>query len=154
MNIDDTNRETTVSEHKEYGPWWKRVAGYLLRIVLPTILMSQLIGTLFFGRSWVDEKFPGWTGERIQNLIVFCAFLLFVFIAALSAREGQSWAHKLVSIRVCKLDGTPLTAGQMAARDLLHLLDCIFCLGFLWPLWDRQKQTFADKIMGTSVYNM
>lgn len=73
MCTDDNSRETVNSKRSEYSPWWKRVAGYLLRIVLPTILMSQLIGTLFFGRSWVDGKFPGWTGERIQNLIVFCA---------------------------------------------------------------------------------
>jgi hypothetical protein len=24
-------------------------------------------------------------------------------------------------------------------------------LGFLWPIWDSRKQTFADKIMGTFV---
>ncbi len=22
-------------------------------------------------------------------------------------------------------------------------------LGYLWPLWDKKKQTFADKIFGT-----
>lgn len=40
----------------------------------------------------------------------------------------------------------------MFLRDLAHLLDFLFvCLGFLWALWDREKQTFADKICGTVV---
>lgn len=42
--------------------WWRRVASYLLRIVLPASLLSQLVGTIAFGRSspggsaqpWID----------------------------------------------------------------------------------------------------
>jgi uncharacterized RDD family membrane protein YckC len=26
-----------------------------------------------------------------------------------------------------------------------------FFIGFLWPLWDRRRQTFADKLLGTVV---
>ena len=37
-------------------------------------------------------------------------------------------------------------------RQLAHLLDGFLCnLGYLWPIWDAKKQTFADKIMGTLV---
>lgn len=33
-------------------------------------------------------------------------------------------------------------------RGLAHILDALACyIGFLWPLWDRKRQTFADKIM-------
>ena len=36
------------------------------------------------------------------------------------------------------------------ARLLVHIfLDSFFYVGFLWPLWDPQRQTFADKIVGT-----
>lgn len=34
-------------------------------------------------------------------------------------------------------------------RDVAHILDAILCVGFLWPLWDRKRQTFADEIMST-----
>jgi hypothetical protein len=34
-----------------FALWLRRAAAYFLRIVLPTSLMSQLIGTLLFGRS-------------------------------------------------------------------------------------------------------
>ncbi len=37
-------------------------------------------------------------------------------------------------------------------RAILHILDALPCLiGYLWPLWDSKRQTFADKIMGTVV---
>jgi hypothetical protein len=39
-------------------------------------------------------------------------------------------------------------------RQICHILDALPCyLGFLWPLWDRKCQTFADKIMHTLVVN-
>ena len=36
-------------------------------------------------------------------------------------------------------------------RDLLHTLDGFAYVGYLWPLWDAKRQTFADKIMKTVV---
>jgi hypothetical protein len=37
-------------------------------------------------------------------------------------------------------------------RDICHFVDAITCLvGFLFPLWDAQRQTLADKIVRTVV---
>jgi uncharacterized RDD family membrane protein YckC len=30
-------------------------------------------------------------------------------------------------------------------------VDSFFLLGYLWPLWDDKRQTFADKICSTVV---
>ena len=43
-------------------------------------------------------------------------------------------------------------AGLCFVRQLAHFVDSLVCyLGWLWPLWDRRNQTFADKIMNTVV---
>ena len=34
-------------------------------------------------------------------------------------------------------------------RDITHIVDGFFYLGYLWPLWDPKRQTFADKICST-----
>lgn len=35
-------------------------------------------------------------------------------------------------------------------RQLAHVLDTLICyLGYLFPLWDAKRQTFADKLMST-----
>ena len=37
-------------------------------------------------------------------------------------------------------------------RDLAHIVDSVICyIGYLFPLWDARRQTFADKIMSTVV---
>ena len=42
-------------------------------------------------------------------------------------------------------------AGMALVRDLAHIVDGFFYLGYLWPLWDATRQTFADKICSTVV---
>jgi uncharacterized RDD family membrane protein YckC len=66
---------------------------------------------------------------------------------------GQSWGKKAVGLRlVSEESGQPIGATNAFLRDLAHLLDWIPCfIGYLWPLWDQKKQTFADKIVKTIV---
>jgi uncharacterized RDD family membrane protein YckC len=62
---------------------------------------------------------------------------------------GKSAAHTLL---VDATTGLPVGVGRAFLRDLAHILDALpLFLGFLWPLWDAQRQTFADKIVGTVV---
>jgi uncharacterized RDD family membrane protein YckC len=52
-------------------------------------------------------------------------------------------------------DGQPVGGGIAFVRDLCHILDGLPCIllpiGFLWPIWDSRRQTFADKIVNTVV---
>ena len=51
-----------------------------------------------------------------------------------------------------ELDGRPVGVGMAFVRRLAHFLDSLpIYLGWLWPLWDDKKQTFADKVCGTVV---
>ena len=48
------------------------------------------------------------------------------------------------------LSGTSVCAS--APEDTINIVNAIPCyLGYLWPLWDAKRQTFADKIMSTYV---
>ena len=60
----------------------------------------------------------------------------------------------MLSIRLARLDGvTPPGVWLSIGRGILHIIvDALPCyLGFLWPLWDQKRQTFADKIVNTVV---
>ncbi|PRC50007.1 hypothetical protein C6A85_71775, partial [Mycobacterium sp. ITM-2017-0098] len=49
-------------------------------------------------------------------------------------------------------DGAPVGVVRLAARDLAHLLDtAALFVGWLWPLWDRRRRTFADLLARTEV---
>ncbi len=45
-----------------------------------------------------------------------------------------------------------LGTGLAFARDICHILDSLACyIGWLFPIWDAKRQTFADKIISTVV---
>ena len=68
-------------------------------------------------------------------------------------KTGQTLGKKQVGIYVVREADGQFTGGGMAiVRSIAHIVDGIPCyIGWLWPLWDSKKQTFADKIMGTVV---
>ena len=69
---------------------------------------------------------------------------------------GQSWGKKAVGIKLITADtGQNVGPGKAFLRELTHILDGLPCyLGYLWPLWDEKKQTFADKINNTYVIKL
>jgi hypothetical protein len=53
---------------------------------------------------------------------------------------------------VLEATGQPVGGGLGIGRYFLHIVDSIPCyIGYLWPLWDAKKQTFADKLVKTLV---
>jgi len=67
-------------------------------------------------------------------------------------RTGQSIGKKVMGIRlVDEYSGQPIGAGMAFVRELAHALDGAIYIGYLWPLWDDKRQTFADKILNTVV---
>ncbi len=69
-----------------------------------------------------------------------------------AGRTGRSWGKRVLRIAlVAEVNGQPVGVGNAVLRDLLHLLDGLALVGLLRPLWDRKRQTFADKLMTTVV---
>jgi uncharacterized RDD family membrane protein YckC len=66
---------------------------------------------------------------------------------------GQTIGKRQVGLRLVKMaDGQLVGPGLAIGRYLLHIVDSSVCyLGYLFPLWDPMRQTFADKIVGTIV---
>ncbi len=67
-------------------------------------------------------------------------------------RTGSSLGKQLLGITViAEQTSTPIGAGRTFLRQLAHIVDGFCYIGYLWPLWDPKRQTFADKIMTTVV---
>lgn len=135
-----------------YAEWIKRVGAYLVDVavlipgyvvmLLATPMMSSDSGALaaigfvvyFVGLAAV-------LGLAIWNLLLR------------QGRTGWSVGKQVLGIRLIgEKTGEPIGPGLTFVRALCHILDSLPCyLGYLWPLWDAKKQTFADKIMGTVV---
>ncbi|AZK96050.1 MULTISPECIES: RDD family protein [Streptomyces] len=78
---------------------------------------------------------------------------LFVWLRVQEGSTGQTPGKKALGIKVLRQsDGATIGFGMSFVRQLAHILDAIPCyLGYLWPLWDEKKQTFADKVCATVV---
>ena len=68
-------------------------------------------------------------------------------------RSGQTAGKRHVGLRLVGVEGQrPVGPARSIARQILHLSDTVpALLGWLWPLADRRRQTFADKLAKTAV---
>jgi uncharacterized RDD family membrane protein YckC len=72
----------------------------------------------------------------------------------IAGRTGQSLGKRVTKIRLIGEETkAPIGALNAFVRDLVHILDGLTVVGYLWPRWDDNKQTFGDKIMKTLVIN-
>lgn len=130
----------------DYASWGARVGAYLVDgvVVLPFALLAGVLGF-----DW-DTGTPN---------LFYPIFLLLAFVVSgynrwyLAGKTGQSWGRKALGIKLIgEQTGQPIGGGTAFVRDLAHFLDSISCyVGYLFPLWDAKKQTFADKVMNTIV---
>ncbi|MDQ0775009.1 putative RDD family membrane protein YckC [Streptomyces aurantiacus] len=76
-----------------------------------------------------------------------------IWMLVQEGKTGQTIGKKALGIRLLReIDGRPLGVGMAFVRRLAHFLDSFACyLGWLWPLWDDKKQTFADKVCSSVV---
>jgi uncharacterized RDD family membrane protein YckC len=151
-----------------YASWIKRVAAYLIDSLVSTVAqLPALIGyILWLVRATPDATTDPVTGEItsmagpsgleigiIAAGVVLSLAVTFWNVVIRQGRTGQTLGKSALGITLIG-DQTrqPIGAGASFLRQLAHIIDGLVCyLGFLWPLWDAKRQTFADKIMNTIV---
>jgi hypothetical protein len=128
-----------------YSPWLRRVWGYIVRAFSAYAVM--------FVTSIIGGRLGGVGALIVLAGAVFsiAAFVrMFIQRGHLGYDVGDAAAKQTL---VRTQTGLPMgSGGSVFVRGLAHILDALPCyLGFLWPLWDDKRQTFADKIVGTVV---
>ena len=138
-----------------FASWGKRVAAAVLdgAIGAGTTFLAfgdqsvtvPFIGTAFQPTgvqgvpttSWTDS---GWVISAVLLVIVMQAYL------------GVTPGKIVMGIAVVhERDARPIGLVRTTVRWLLHILDSILLIGYLRPLWNAQRKTFADSIMATVV---
>ncbi|GGR77713.1 hypothetical protein Snoj_79150 [Streptomyces nojiriensis] len=130
--------------------WGLRVGAALLDGLIMAGPMYALIGV---GAAVASDE----STEAIAGVLSLIGTLYFfgmvLFQIYKEGTTGQTIGKKVVGISVHReADGATLGFGMAFVRKLAHFLDGIACyIGYLWPLWDEKKQTFADKVCSTVV---
>ena len=88
-----------------------------------------------------------------KGLAQLVGIAVFVFLQFRQGTTGRTPGKEVMKIRLLReQDGQVVGFGNAVVRGIVHFVDGITCfIGYLWPLWDDKKQTFADKIMKTVV---
>ncbi|WP_405084662.1 RDD family protein [Microbispora sp. NBC_01389] len=147
----------------ELAHWGLRVGAYLidaLVIGIPSGILYTIGGSMTASSLEVDPDTGQLTSTGGSGIGVVIYFLGLVVALGLTLwlkyREGttgQTVGKKVLGIKTVKEEtGEYIGFGMAFVRYLCHIIDGLPCyIGFLWPLWDAKRQTFADKIVGTVV---
>jgi uncharacterized RDD family membrane protein YckC len=148
-----------------YAGWFTRVGAYLIDQILGLLAGAPLwVGYLVLLSNTSTTTNPDGTATTHYSgsaagpifLIAVGAVTSLAFyiwnICIRQGRTGASVGKSVLAIRLVNSDLQPIGAGWSFLRSILHIVDAIPCyLGYLWPIWDSKKQTFADKILSSYV---
>jgi uncharacterized RDD family membrane protein YckC len=131
--------QTSYTPEGPSGPrasFGRRLVAYLV----DAVLLGVLTGWLY---AVVDQNLAG----GINTLVGLAYFTYFE-----GSPSGQTLGKRVLSIRVIDFrEGGPIGYPRALGRYIGRILSAIPCLlGYLWMLWDREKQTWHDKLV-TSV---
>lgn len=121
-----------------------RVISCLIDYVAPVIVLNLLIsvGVVLGSPTW----------PLILGAVGYLGLLSFGIWNSgyLQGTTGQSLGRRLAHTKLVTIEtGQPVGFGSAMARQICHGVE--FGIGYLWPLWDVKRQTFADKISNTVV---
>jgi len=142
-----------------YAGFGRRLAAAFLDgaiVGVVNILVGFIIGMITAGgmavagsRSAISGRFLG--GAIAQLFSFLISFGYFIYFTGSS---GQTLGKKALKIKVIKTE-TNQAPGYVSAflREVVgkFLSMVIFFLGYFWMIWDKEKQTWHDKIAGTLV---
>lgn len=152
-----------------YTPWIKRVAAAVIDSV-PTLLLTAIAIVVLFALQKVETvcvtetEFDlgefcatGNNGPSPAAWIIFAVCILISLVYSIwnyfyrQGTTGSTVGKSIMNFKVVsEKTGQPIGFLRAFVRQLAHAVDnAIFGIGYLFPLWDAKRQTFADKIMST-----
>ncbi|CND42139.1 RDD family protein [Mycobacterium tuberculosis] len=144
--------------HHHYGStgqlaeWGSRAGGY----IIDYLIFAGPVFVLYLLSLMLTSSGSG--GAAVLGLLFMLVGLALsvaggLWICYQEGTTGQSIGKRQMGIRLVSAQtGQPIGFGMAFVRKIAHVADSFLCyIGFLWPLWDDRKQTFADKICNTIV---
>ena len=144
-----TQAQTKAAVHEPpqsaLAPWHVRVSAFAID-VLPAIGVATTMALV----AVTVRQHPvwWWLCVSIGGLAIL---LMLANRSLLPTIAGWSVGRALCGITVVRRDGAAVGPWRFLLRDLAHLLDTASVVGWLWPLWDSRRRTFADLLMRTEV---
>jgi Mce-associated membrane protein len=146
--VEETQTTEAVQESPEnsLAPWHIRACAFAVD-VLPAIAVVTTMALV----ALTVSRHPvwWWVCVSVGGLAILLALVNRLLLPTIL---GWSLGRALCGIAVVRRDGAATGPWGLLLRDLAHLLDTASVLvGWLWPLWDPRRRTFADMLLRTEV---
>ena len=147
----------------QFAGFWRRFVAYMIDgfiigfifILLMTVAgFAYLAGTMSGQGGAILAKITD--PEQMASFTLWMwAFSIFINIAYFTyfhGSTGRTPGKTLLGLQVVSADGTSISYGIAFLRSVGYLVSSlVFCLGYIWIAFDKQKQGWHDKIAGTVV---
>lgn len=119
--------------------FWYRLGGFLIDWVI-LYIVSSVIGLL------LQENV-------VSAILITLAIGIAYSVYFIGSSSGQTPGMKVLGIRAINArTGGQIEYGTAFVRYLVAIGSALACyIGYLWMLWDPEKQTWHDKASGTYV---
>jgi Mce-associated membrane protein len=128
------------------APWHIRAAAFAID-VLPGVAVVATMALV-----WLAVPPRGMWWWVSLSILIGAALLTMANRVVFPVVFGWSLGRALFGTEVVEPNGSSVAVGRLMAREFAHLLDTFSVfVGWLWPLWDPRRRTFADLLLRTEV---
>ncbi len=86
------------------------------------------------------------------SIATYFAISILYYLISWVKFDGATIGKKLAGIKIVRVDGSPITVGTAIMRIIGYGISALVIgLGYLWVIWDKNKQGWHDKIAKTYV---
>jgi uncharacterized RDD family membrane protein YckC len=130
------------------APPVKRLGAFVVDLAMPLVALG-----LVFSVSGLGALTGSGTASAGGAFVGFALFAAYVVWALVLFANGMTPGKRLLGMKVIRDDGRSAGFGTMLVREWVGkwISGLILSLGFLWILFDRDKQGWHDKLMSTYV---
>ncbi len=110
-----------------------------IALVIDNVILGVITGVLIRGAGG-----PGAAGSFLIGLVYYWYFL--------TQHDGQTLGKRLMGVRVVRANGEPFDFVTVLIRYIGYYLNSfVFMIGWIWALFDDQRQGWHDKLANTYV---
>ncbi len=159
-DIDDYKQAHEVAELRQILGFKKQVLlqyfgsfdQRLLASAIDTFMVAGVcILVVFFASLFISENI--FKLSLLLGLLVIIPLVNLVYHIVMESSPKQgTYGKQLLGIKVCDLQGEPITTAHAAGRNFAKILSTLtFFLGYLYSFFNEKKQCLHDVIAGTLV---
>jgi len=138
--------QTAPSETFEIASIGARIGAMMVDLILTAVVLFFAVGIL-----------QGVAGLHREQLLIAFILAILAMVAWYGWRvgAGRTVGQDLCGIRIVdKSTQAPIGTARAVGRIVVRPLSLLFSgLGFLWAIWDADRQTWHDKIVDSIVVN-